>query len=63
MLEIMQELARWYNVNVAFDNPATTRVRLHFVAERSGSLAEAIRQLNALGEVEVELTDNVVSIR
>lgn len=62
LFTIMQDLARWYNVNVSFDDPDKMNLRLHFVVERSKSLDEAIKNLNALGEVHVEREGNVIAI-
>jgi ferric-dicitrate binding protein FerR (iron transport regulator) len=62
LFSIMQELARWYNVNVSFDDTNKMNVRLHFVVERSKSLKEAISNLNALGVAYVEIEGNVVVI-
>ena len=59
---IMQELARWYGVNVSFDDTSKMQVRLHFVVERSKSLREAIANLNALGVVHAEVDGNMVII-
>ena len=59
---IMQELARWYGVNVSFDDRSKMNVRLHFVVERSKSLREAVANLNALGVVHAEVDGNMVII-
>ena len=59
---IMQELSRWYGVNVSFDDTSKMQVRLHFVVERSKSLREAIANLNALGVVHAEVDGNMVII-
>lgn len=63
LFEIMQELGRWYNVNIAFDDPQKMNVRLHFVAKRSDSLSTAIKNMNDLEVVHVELTDDAVVIK
>ncbi len=63
LFEIMQELGRWYNVNIAFDDPQKMNVRLHFVAKRSQSLAEAIKNMNDLNVVNIELTSDAVIIK
>lgn len=63
LFEIMQELGRWYNVNIAFDDPDKMNLRLHFVANRSQSLEEAIRNMNDLGEAEIEFTGDAVIIK
>ena len=59
---IMQELSRWYGVNVSFDDTSKMQVRLHFVVERSRSLREAIANLNALGVVHATVDGNMVII-
>ena len=63
LFEIMQELGRWYNVNIAFDDPQKMNLRLHFVCKRSNSLSEAIKNMNDLGVVNVELTKDAVIIK
>ena len=60
---IMQELARWYNVNVSFDDTSKMNLRLHFVVERSKSLKEAISNLNALGVVHASIENDMVVIK
>lgn len=62
LLTIMQDLARWYNVNVSFDDTSQMHLRLHFVVERDKPLAEAIKNLNSLGEVHATIEGNVVAI-
>jgi hypothetical protein len=59
----MQQLAHWYNVNVAFDDPSKTKVRLHFVTERNNSLAETLRQLNDLHVADISLSHNVIVVK
>lgn len=63
LFEIMQELGRWYNINIAFDNPAKMNLHLHFVAQRSSSIREAISNLNALGVVQIDYENGVVTIK
>ena len=63
LFSIMQELARWYSVNVSFDDTSKMNVRLHFVVERNKSLDEALANLNALGVVHADIEDNVVVIK
>lgn len=62
LFSIMQELARWYGVNVSFDDTSKMNLRLHFVVERSKSLNEAIANLNAMGVVRAEVDGNTVTI-
>ncbi len=63
LFNIMQELARWYSVNVSFDDTSKMNVRLHFVVERSKSLDQALANLNALGVAHVERDGQVVVIK
>ncbi len=63
LFSIMQELARWYSVNVSFDDTSKMNVQLHFVVERNKSLNEALANLNALGVVHADIEDNVVVIK
>ena len=62
LLTIMQDLARWYNVNVSFEDTSKMALRLHFVVERDKPLAEAIKNLNSLGEVHATIEGNVIAI-
>jgi ferric-dicitrate binding protein FerR (iron transport regulator) len=62
LFNIMQELARWYGVNVSFDDTSKMHVRLHFVVERNKSLGEAIANLNALGIVHARIERGVIVI-
>ena len=62
LFSIMQELSRWYGVNVSFDDRSKMNLRLHFVVERSKSLREAVANLNALGVVHAEVDGNMVII-
>ena len=63
LFEIMQELGRWYNVNIMFDDPQKMNVRLHFVANRKNKLQEAIKNLNELGVIHIEQEHGTVIIR
>lgn len=62
LFKIMQELSKWYGVNVSFDDTSKMNVRLHFVAERSKNLREAVANLNALGVAHVEVDGNMVVV-
>ena len=59
----MQELGRWYNVNIMFDDPEKMKIRLHFVAKRKDSLKEVIKNMNELGAVHIEQEHGTVVIR
>lgn len=63
LTEIMQELGRWYNVDVVFRNEKMLNYRMHFVASRDESLMEAIKNLNALGIFYVTLDGKRIVIQ
>ncbi|MBR1464443.1 MAG: FecR family protein [Prevotella sp.] len=62
MIEIMQELGRWYNVNIIFEEAKYMNTHLHFVAERSLPLSAIIRNINDLGIVNVEMQKDAVIV-
>lgn len=63
LLEIMRELGRWYNVNIMFDDPRKMNLRLHFVANRSSNIEEAIKNMNELGVAHIEQEQDAVIIK
>jgi transmembrane sensor len=63
LVEIMQELGRWYNVDVVFENKSILNNRMHFTANRDEDLNQAIRNLNALGIVYASLQENRMVIK
>ena len=63
LVEIMQELGRWYNVDIVIENPRMMHTRLHFVADRSQGLSEALQNLNTIGDVHASMNGNKVIIR
>jgi len=62
-IEILQDLGRWYNVGVVFENPQYINDKMHFSALRSASLAQALDNLNRLQKVHVVLEDNNIVVR
>lgn len=46
--DILQELGRWYNMDVILRNPAQLHTRLHFVADRNEGLAATLEHLSQL---------------
>lgn len=63
LVEIMQELGRWYNVDIVIENPKMMHTRLHFVADRSQGLSEALQNLNTIGDVHASISGNKVIVR
>lgn len=58
LVEIAQELGRWYNVGVVFNNKSDLGTRLFFVADRHSSINEAIEMLNSMKKVHIILKNN-----
>ena len=63
MLDIMIELGRWYNETVVFEDTAAMSTMLHFVASRSDSLETVLRHIAELDNVEIEYTEDDITIR
>jgi len=61
-IEITQELGRWYNVGVVFNNRKAIDTKLFFVADRHGSLQEAVDMLNNIKKVHIYLHNNQMII-
>lgn len=63
LVDIMQELGRWYNVDIVIENPKMMHIRLHFVADRRRGIFEALQNLNTIGDVHASMSGNKVIIR
>lgn len=62
LVEIMRELGRWYNVDILFTNREIMDDRLHFQAERNGSLADALELLNSMQKVNARIENGQVIV-
>ena len=63
MRQIMVELGRWYNKAVVFEDASHMNLRLHFVAERTQSLAEIVNSLSEMDGVNIELGSNEIVVK
>jgi len=61
--QIMQDLGRWYNVNIVFEQEKLLDMKLHFVAEHGESLDSIIARLNALDVATVAMQDGAITIK
>lgn len=61
--EIMQEIGRWYNVDVVFDNPKCMNYRMHYFCERNASVETIVTQLNMLRKVKATYNGGAIHIR
>ena len=62
LVEIMRELGRWYNINIVFTNKEIMHERLHFQANRKGTLEDALELLNTMQKVNAIIEKDKVVI-
>ena len=62
LVEIMRELGRWYNINIVFTNKEIMHDRLHFQANRKGTLEDALELLNTMQKVHARIEKDKVMI-
>lgn len=62
LLDIMQSIGRWYNVNVEFRNREAMDYKLHFVSERTAGLERTVSLLNRMKKVTVTLNGNTLTV-
>ncbi len=60
---IMQDIGRWYNMNVVMKNDAARNYHLHFLADKKGGIDNVIRLLNSMGKVKVSRNGNTLIVR
>lgn len=60
--EIMQNLGRWYNINIEFRNEEAMNYKMHFVADRKQSLEYTIELLNSMKKVTVTQRSNTLTV-
>ena len=61
--EVMQDIGRWYNVNVVFDNQRAMEYKLHYFCKRDEGIEKAIERLQRLKKAEISLEGNTVFIQ
>ncbi|MDO4163629.1 MAG: FecR family protein [Bacteroides sp.] len=62
LVEIMQSVGSWYNVNVVFRNKEAMRYRMHFMSSRDGDISETIRLMNRLKKVTLTLHEGTLYV-
>lgn len=63
LVDIMQELGRWYNINVIFENQELMDMRIRYFCVRSETLERAISLLNHMKKIQASVSGNTVYIR
>ncbi len=60
---ILQELGRWYNVNIVFNNPSAKNWRIHYVCDRKDSIERAVLLLSRINKLNVSFDNNTIYIK
>ncbi len=63
LLDIMQSLGRWYNVTILFENQRAMNYRMHFLSDRKAGLLHAVKLLNRMKKVKVDLEKGTLVVR
>ena len=58
----MQNLGRWYNVNIEFRNKEAMEYKMHFISDRTKDLKHTISLLNRMKKVTVTLQGNTLTV-
>ncbi|MDR1718946.1 MAG: FecR domain-containing protein [Dysgonamonadaceae bacterium] len=61
--EIMQEIGRWYNVNIVFENRQVLEYKLHYFCARNSGLDYAMILLNRMKKFHVWKDGNTVYVK
>ena len=61
--DIMQDIGRWYNVNVIFENPKAMDYKLRYFCKRDEGIEIAIERLKCMKKARITLENNTVYIR
>lgn len=62
LLSIMQDIGRWYNVNIEFHNSEALKYKMHFIADRSQGIEHVIVLLNRMKKVHATFEENTIII-
>lgn len=62
LAEIMTTLSRWYDFEVVFKNPEQQNYVFTGVLERSKSIQDVLKNLEATGEIYFEINNNIITI-
>lgn len=62
LVEIAQEIGRWYNIDVIFNNRKAMDVTMHFMADHHDSFDQIIERLNSLKKAKITFKKNQLII-
>lgn len=63
LADIMQDIGRWYNINVIFENPKAMDYKLRYFCKHDEGIEKAIERLRCLKKANVKFENNTVFIR
>lgn len=63
LMDVTQELGRWYNINVIFENKELMDMHIRYFCVRSETLERAISLLNRMKKIHATLSGNTLYIR
>lgn len=63
LVDIMQSLGRWYNVNVVFANKKAENYRFHYLCDRKGGIDHAITLLNRMRKLHIVRKGDTVIVK
>ncbi len=63
LAEVMQDLGRWYDIDIIFSHQYKMNYQVHFVASKKGTLQEALDLLNSLNIVNASIVNGKVIIQ
>ena len=61
--EMMDELGRWYNVSVVFEDEELLHLKMRFFCRRHDSVEQAVSLLNNLRRIHAKVVENTVFIK
>lgn len=62
LLYIMQDIGRWYNINVEFHESEAMDYNMHFIADRSRGIDHIVDLINRMKKVHATYVDNTLII-
>ena len=60
--DIMENIGRWYNVNIEFRNLDAMKYKMHFVSDRTKQLEHTLKLLNQMKKVTATIRNNTIVI-
>ncbi|KIO44442.1 hypothetical protein IE90_07740 [Sanguibacteroides justesenii] len=61
--QVMNELARWYDVEIAYDSSEWQDIRLHVYMDRAKTLEEALEVISKMGNIMYEIEGRKITIK